>query len=884
MNQRPPTQRTPASPLDPRQARAERWAAYAASGPQKPQVTPLESQSRWTPFLVGGFLLLQLMALLAALLILVPPERPPSQPITLVTWTPTPVIALSPVLPPTPTSTPQLATTPLPPPPQAPTPTPVVIQEVVVPPTPALPVALKLRGMEITQGIQVFNEPESSPCQPDPHHPNYIFCNNSIPLIAGRHTLVRVYPTCADTCPGSDLIFRLRLLKDGQEQANLTRTLPAATLQRLNHLAIPDLRQNLDNSVNFEFFPPPASLQGPITFVLEASPQNEPGQMPATLTLTKEFVVRKTLRVAYLPIDYQGIQPPELSGIDYWLLRMYPVPGVEYYRLPVPAMTWTGELNKGEVLRQLLHTYWLYTQSQPPETWPDQLFGWLPPEFYNGGASDPAWCPSCAGSHSSRVAFGGLRPEQDIGGPRVLVHEIAHNLGAQHAWSPTQRQDAACFKAEGADIWVDPDWPYLQTPHIQEFGIDLYSSPPIIYPPSAYDVMAYCAKPWISPHTYSKIFNSPLLQPNTAPLPLTSIQPPVQTGQTGVLLVSAMINPDGTVSKPEVIRLEGSGFSSAAGLNPPPGNDYCLEVQANDSTRLAHHCFAVGFTDVETGLPMTEPSPFFFTLTDIDPQAAAKITVSKNDTLLLTVTPSNHTPAVTVISPNGGETLAAQQTIAWQADDADGDTLFYDVLFSPDNGQSWLPLAVRLGQTNFTVDTGQLPTTHDGLIRVVANDGFNTSLDQSDGLFSIGPLAENNVSLPEDGLSLHGPATVQPGQTFEVSLIAHQIPEAGLFGLQFKLNFEPRLVRIDSLRLHPDLSLVVERTIQNETGQVSVVASRQGQVPNLSGDFTLATFMLTAQAEGQLDLTLSDVVVGGRGGLRLDLPIAPDLSLRLSNN
>ena len=189
--------------------------------------------------------------------------------------------------------------------------------------------------------------------------------------------------------------------------------------------------------------------------------------------------MRKPLRVAYLPITYQNVQPPELRGVDYWLLRMYPVPGVEYYRLPVPDMTWDGELSKGEVLRKLFYTYLLYTQNQPPEAWPDQLFGWLPQEFYNGGASDPAWCANCAGPHSSRVAFGGLRPEQDIGGPRVLVHEIAHNLGAQHAWSPTQSQDAACFKAEGADIWVDPDWPYLQTPYIQEVGIDLYSTPPL---------------------------------------------------------------------------------------------------------------------------------------------------------------------------------------------------------------------------------------------------------------------------------------------------------------------------------------------------------------------------------------------------------------------
>ena len=127
-----------------------------------------------------------------------------------------------------------------------PLPTPALTED--APPTPPPAPALKLRGLEITQGIQVFNEPELPRCQPDPQHPTHIFCNNSMPLVAGRHTLVRVYPTCADTCPTADITVRLRLLKDGQEQANLTRTLPAATLQRLNNLALPELRLSLDNS------------------------------------------------------------------------------------------------------------------------------------------------------------------------------------------------------------------------------------------------------------------------------------------------------------------------------------------------------------------------------------------------------------------------------------------------------------------------------------------------------------------------------------------------------------------------------------------------------------------------------------------------------------
>jgi hypothetical protein len=89
---------------------------------------------------------------------------------------------------------------------------------------------------------------------------------------------VRVYPTCADTCPSADILLRLHLLKDGQEQANLTRTLPAATLQRLTQLPMADLRLSLENSVNFEFST--ARLDGdPLPFS-PAIPRGEASQPP----------------------------------------------------------------------------------------------------------------------------------------------------------------------------------------------------------------------------------------------------------------------------------------------------------------------------------------------------------------------------------------------------------------------------------------------------------------------------------------------------------------------------------------------------------------------------------------------------------------------------
>ncbi len=782
-----------------------------------------------------------------------------------------------------------------PPPPATPTPQPQSIFEqynlnipdlkpepapVAQAPAPIHTSALKFRGVEITQGIQVFQEPENPRCRLDANHPDYVLCNNSMPMVAGRHTLVRVYLACNEYCPPTETVVRLRLLKDGQEQAGFTRQLSAETLQQISNLTMPELRLRLDNSVNFEFFPPPSWLTGQVDFELEAVTGTE---TPAILSLTKNFAVRRPLRIAYLPIEYQGLRPPDPVDVDYWLLRLYPVPAVEYYRLPMPDVVWNGNVNKSDVLRKLLYTYWFYAQYSPAESRPDQLFGWLPKELYNGGVSDPFWCPNCAGPHSSRVAFGGLRPEQDIGGPRILVHEIAHNLGAQHAWSPTNREDNRCFKAEGANIQVDPEWPYAQTPHIQEFGIDLYSNPPVIYPPSIYDMMAYCTQPWISPHTYHKIFNSPFLQPDAAEsLSVTNFEPQADAGEGGALLVSGVVYPNGTVSRPEVIRLGGDEFSSAAGgftppleFTPPPGDDYCLDVQAADNTMLAQHCFDAGFVDLETGLP-TEPSPFFFTLPNVNADDVDKVIISKNRVAVVIVTPSNNPPEVTVTFPNGGEALSGRQTFTWDAYDADGDSLLYDVLYSPDGGQSWLPLAVRLAEPDYTFYTSQVLPSDNALIRVIANDGFHATIDESDAAFVIQPPPENSISLI-------GPTTVEPGQIFEVDVVANRVANPGLFGIQFELSFDPGSIQAEGIRAHPALASVVDDTIQNDTGQISFVASRQGRVSNLTGQITLATLTFTAgQREEQVNLDLYNLAAGARGGLPVSISDIRGLSLRIA--
>ncbi|NJN93981.1 MAG: hypothetical protein HC875_07735 [Anaerolineales bacterium] len=113
MKQQPPAKK----PLDPRQARAERWLASAMNSHHIRPLPPLEPERSSAPYLVGGFLLLQIFALLAALLILLPSQPSAPQSVGVILPTPAATVPTQPILPPPPTSTPVPLPT-LQPPPQ----------------------------------------------------------------------------------------------------------------------------------------------------------------------------------------------------------------------------------------------------------------------------------------------------------------------------------------------------------------------------------------------------------------------------------------------------------------------------------------------------------------------------------------------------------------------------------------------------------------------------------------------------------------------------------------------------------------------------------------------------------------------------------------------
>lgn len=110
------------------------------------------------------------------------------------------------------------------------------------------------------------------------------------------------------------------------------------------------------------------------------------------------------------------------------------------------------------------------------------------------------------------------------------------------------------------------------------------------------------------------------------------------------------------------------------------------------------------------------------------------------------------------------------------------------------------------------------------------------------------------------------------GETKPISVKAKDVKPDGIYGVQFELHFDPALLTASNLKVHSDLSYVLRANVDNTTGKIAVVASRQGQVSGLIGEVTLLTFDVTAaDTEGETTLTFANEKLSDPNAARLEV-------------
>ena len=127
-----------------------------------------------------------------------------------------------------------------------------------------------------------------------------------------------------------------------------------------------------------------------------------------------------------------------------------------------------------------------------------------------------------------------------------------------------------------------------------------------------------------------------------------------------------------------------------------------------------------------------------------------------------------------------------------------------------------------------------------------------------------------------------GPTEASVGDTFEVNIVATNIPDPGIFGYQFKLNWDDTVLEAVSgtLVLNDNFSVVAKSVV--DTGLLEVGVSRQGNVEDLTGPLTLLTIEFEAKTVTDPDttlLSLTDWIFGRKGGIEVPVDVVTNLDI-----
>lgn len=541
--------------------------------------------------------------------------------------------------------------------------------------------------------------------------------NNSVPLVAGKPTVVRVYAdSFLDTMSAP---VELNAYRDGTLLGSLNGVTTASPITDWDAVrSEPDLTFQL----------PEQWLSGEVSFTVKVNPQHTIKETTYDNNeWSKElaFASKYPLNVNYLPIKYGPEGSPAQLPDEQTILQKHglleqilPYYGLGMRILPPFPVNTTMQVYP-EFLRLFLALFEI--RSSLDRGLPRSVVGPLLATFPDG-------------SITLLIGGGGVAPGDASKIP--LAAGLALNLRIPKADRPCGDPDSDAF------------WPYPDAT-IQEYGYDHAMDQ--VVPPSHYDLVSLCTPRWISPYHYGEVFVSDWGQ----------WPPPTQAAPTvdqTYLLVSGLVYTDSTAAF--------SPFWQITSAYPPDnypadGFEYCLELRDAGDAVLADHCFNAEWSGLAPG-GEADAAPFVAGL-PLDPNAA-KVVLRQGSTILGQVTASAHAPTVTLDTPNGGESPGDHIVVQWTAQDVDpGDELTYDLWYSHDDGATWLPVAAGLtGTTSYDLDLSWVPGGTNARMRVEVSDGFHTASDDSDGTFSVPEKAPwVLISHPQAGTTVVPPLTLR---------------------------------------------------------------------------------------------------------------------------
>jgi uncharacterized protein (TIGR03437 family) len=408
-------------------------------------------------------------------------------------------------------------------------------------------------------------------------------------------------------------------------------------------------------------------------------------------------------------------------------------------------------------------------------------------------------------------------------------------------------------------------------------AIGLDTEVPLVKPSSDNHLTSPCGQEdqrWISAATYAALARLPLGKELSA-APSESRKGEFQSDE--IWLLSGTVRSDGTGTLDPAYRVPAPQPVEA----DTSSGAFCVQASAQGGV-LSQACFDANFS--------TNSERHFVTTLPYEP-GTTRITLLREGVELASLAATTNLPAVTITTPLAGSThdAAMPLTMAWTAMDADGDALAFSALYSPDGGETWVPLGIDLTESSLTFDPARIQGGENVMFRVLASDGFNTTTETIGpvnvvqtpaievdepaevGSAPAGELGVGEVSIQSTGT---GPLVVESATSdnpaFQASAnLPMQVPAGASRDLV--VEFTPGMIGKDEGTLtlvsnapgHPSLDVLVEATGLDPEQPILFI-----DAPAESLDFgerslgTIAPALIPIINQGQADLNVTVTVEG----------------------
>jgi hypothetical protein len=314
----------------------------------------------------------------------------------------------------------------------------------------------------------------------------------------------------------------------------------------------------------------------------------------------------------------------------------------------------------------------------------------------------------------------------------ISAHEIGHARGLLHAGNSHGEASGGSWTA----------WPYLHGAFSQLGATETWGYEPgavdathpqgLVYAPVSpsfviqdpdtgyiHELMSYGAPRWLSDINLNNLFHSFRIN-NTLS---NEITPAASSAPARYLLVGGVQNTDGSfdiAAMRPLVDTTGTLVTSQAGASTA-ADSHTLQLRALNGTVLASQDFTPKTLELDRQASFQVILPY--------PDGVASATILEGTQVVFDRLYSSEAPQVSITSPTDSGTYDQTLTLNWDASDADGDPLSFDIRYSPDGGATWQGVAALLPDElrSFEVDLTTLPGSENAFFKVTASDGLLTT-------------------------------------------------------------------------------------------------------------------------------------------------------------